>query len=319
MTRKNFYSKTKCYYKADFVKICFSLSIIFISLILSTLYSSKISIYTQRGLLICFNAIIPAIFPYMILSDLMLSSLCFEKIPFLKNAFLRLFKINSYALAAFISGLVCGFPTGVKLAKELYICGKITKNEFERLIGFSNNPSPAFIVGGIGYGIRGKISDGLILIFANTLASILVGCLFSLGKKASQNTEKNEISYEFSLVKSVKDASLNTLICCGFITLFSVLLGIISDLIPNTFLYTVLACFFELGNAAKIISVSEFSYPLKIAFSAFALSFSGTCVHLQSKSIISELNLSMRKYMLMKFFCGVFSVFIALFTVFALT
>lgn len=314
MTRKNFYLKTQCYFGADFVKICFSVSVLFASVLLSTLYSSKISLYTQRGLLICFNVIIPAIFPYMILSDLMLANMHFEKIPILKNAFWRLFKINSYALGAFIAGLICGFPTGVKLAKELYLSGKISKNEFERLIGFSNNPSPAFTVGGIGYALRGKISDGILLMLANILASILVGFLFSIGKKEANNIVENSDFYSFSLVKSVKEASLNTLVSCGFITLFSVLLGIISDFIPCGFLLTLIASFLELGNAAKIISASKFPYLFKITFSAFALSFSGISVHLQSKSIISDLNISMKKYIIMKLLCGIFSAFTVLAT-----
>ena len=51
-----------------------------------------------------------------------------------RRLFEKLFKINGEGVGAFLLGLICGFPTGVRITKELFENGRISKDEFERLV-----------------------------------------------------------------------------------------------------------------------------------------------------------------------------------------
>ena len=55
---------------------------------------------------------------------------------------------------------------------ERYKVVKISKNECERLIGFSNNASPAFVISGVGYALFGSIRIGVFLYILSFISSI---------------------------------------------------------------------------------------------------------------------------------------------------
>ena len=112
----------------------------------SLLLSDKIGHSVRSGLTLCANVIIPSVFPFIVLSDFLYSNADFSLLNRTGTLFERIFKTNRVGLYPFILGILCGFPLGVKSARELYSDGRITKNEAERLIGFCNNT-------GVKYGI----------------------------------------------------------------------------------------------------------------------------------------------------------------------
>lgn len=312
MTKSHVNLKNRTKFKADYVNLASSLSILCIAIFASIGLSPEISRYVKRGLSLCYSTIIPAVFPFMILSDLMLSLMHFEKINFFRKVFTKLFKINGYAMTAFICGLICGFPVAVKVSNELYMQGKITKNECERLIGFSNNASPAFVISGIGYGLRGSLKDGLILYFVSVISSVIIGVIFSMKEEASEG-KAFENNFNFSLTDSVRNASYNTLNICGFITLFSVILGLLRIFIKNDLLFLFISPLLEIGNASKLISTyPHITAEVSLSLTAFAVTFSGFSVHFQSKSILNKSGISMKKYYIQKLLSGILAALICL-------
>ena len=307
MKQKNKILNCRTNFKAEFINLIVSLMLFIIGISLAVFFSPAISEDVRSGLTLCYTAIIPSVFPFMILSDLMLSYMHFEKISFFRRLFSRLFKINGYAISALISGIICGFPVGVKVARELYLKGKITKCECERLISFSNNASPAFVISGVGYGLLGSLRLGVIL-YAITLSSSLIsGILFSLFSKYEKETVSEE-EIPFSLSQSVKNASLATLNVCGFITLFSVIIGLMKRLIKKDIILLFISPFLEIGNAAKIIATNTlFPFEASISLLAFARGVSGFSVHFQSKSILRDTDISMKHYYITKLFTGALS------------
>ena len=312
MMKNNKNAKFDTKYAADYLKSCGTLLIFVSSLCIVIFFSPMISEEMKKGLLLCYTAIIPSIFPFSILADLMLSYMHFELILPLRRAFSRLFKINGYAISAFAIGLLCGFPLGVKISRDLYISGKISKNECERLIGFSNNASPAFVISGVGYALFGSIRIGVFLYILSFTSSILSGILFSVNEKPGTEA-KIQSQIEFSLADSIKNAAFSSLTICGFISIFSVFIGFLRTLSMPCYALPFLASLLEVGNAAKIISESAtLPYALKLSLAAFAISFSGFSVHLQAKSLLDGTNISMTKYYLMKLFTAVLSFSLAL-------
>ena len=146
--------------------------IILLSFFISFNLSPLISDYVFLGLKLCAVSIIGSVFPFLILTDLIVSFSHFERIKPLRLLFEKLFKINGYALSAFLSGVLCGFPIGVKVSSDLYCRGTVSKDEFERLICFSNNTGPAFIISGIGVSMLGNLKTGVVLYFSMLISAI---------------------------------------------------------------------------------------------------------------------------------------------------
>lgn len=281
-----------------------------ISILLSVLFAPYILIYVNEGLRLCFNVIIGSVFPFMIITDIIMATTHFERIDLLRKVFEHLFKINGYAISAFIIGIVCGFPLGVKVSIDLYRCGCISKDECERLIGFCNNTGPAFIISGIGVGMRGSICDGVILYFSMIFSAIICGLISGRNKKIScQNTNKANLSFEFST--SVKAAALNTLYICAFIVFFSIVCGFLDSIIKNELMYSAIIPFIEISNSAKILSQCKFfTRNIQMILTSFAISFSGISVHMQAKSFIIGTDISMITYYKTKLLQGVISALI---------
>ncbi len=310
---KNLSLKAK--FKAEFVIFLFSLSIFIFALSLSTLFSPLISGGVKSGLSFCFSVILPSAFPFMILSDALLFFMYFEKIKPLRRLFSRLFKINGYAISVFLAGLISGFPIGAKLARELYISGKISKNECERLIGFSNNASPAFVISGIGFGLLGSLKTGIFLYLISIASSITSGIVFSFSEKRESDSEYN-FKHSYSFVDSIKSATKASVIICGFICFFSVVIDLLAKIIKNDWAMAFISSFLEIGNAAKFITSLNFPDIITLPLLAFAISFSGFSVHFQSKSLLSDTDISMKKYYIMKIFSSLISALLSFIIVF---
>lgn len=277
------------------------------SVVLSGILSDEISKYAKDGLRLCFGVIIGSVFPFMILTDIITNMANFESIHPLRRIFERIFKINGAAISAFIIGIICGFPIGVKVASELYQNGTISKDEAERLIGFANNTGPAFIISGIGVGMRNSIADGLILYFSMFVSAIISGTIFGIGKTPSElSAENKRANYNFA--KSVTGAAQNTVNICGFVVLFSVISGITHIIIKNEFINSVIMVFLEISNCAKNLATTDiYSKAHSLIITSFAVSFSGISVHMQAKSLLLETDISMKTYYKTKLVQGICS------------
>lgn len=258
------------------------------------------------GLSFSFMTLIPTLFPFFILSDLWSSNFNIKEDGVIGRAFEKLFGINGTALTSFLSGLVCGFPIGVKSAACLYDAKKISKEEFERLTGFVNNPSVAFIISGVGVGIFGDIYIGILLYVSIILSSVAVGIIFRKRLLIQQNTAV--ISRQrFNLVNSIKNAGMTSIAVASYIVFFSGVVGICESFIKNELILSLISSLLEVGSAARIIGeLTNITQLSKLFFAAFALGFSGLSVHLQALSFFPE-GASFKKYFLMKLIQGVLS------------
>ena len=299
-------SKYRINFKAEFVLFLAYLSLFAFATILSIRFSPLFNEGVKSGLKFCFTVILPSAFPFMILSDLLLFVLRFERIASLRALFSKLFKINGYAITVFLTGLISGFPIGAKLARELYKSGKISKNECERLIGFSNNASPAFVISGIGAGLLGSVKIGVFIYLISVFSCIATGMIFA-GFTASKKETEYEQIHSFSFVNSIKEATKASINICGFIAFFSVVITLLRQFIKNELTLALISSFLEVGNASRLITSLKLDYTLLFPLLSFAVSFSGLSVHLQSKSLFYDTDISFKRYYLMKLVSGIIS------------
>lgn len=255
-----------------------------------------------RGLDLCLKTIIPTLFPFFILSDLWAVYVSASETNPICRFYEKLFGVSGATLPAYILGTICGFPLGIRTATRLYVDGVITKNELQRLSGFANNPSAAFVISGIGAGLYGDTGLGVLLYFCTVLSSILVGICFRQKETISEN--KGYISRQsFNLVNSIRSAGYSSLVACSYIIFFSAIIGIVSGITKNAIVVAITSSLMEITNAASLCANLAESNRLKYIITAFSLGFSGMSVHFQSFAIL-PLEISRTRYIYMKLFQG---------------
>ena len=263
--------------------------------------------YVTYGLKLAIEKVIPTAFPFMILTEAYTAYGSPENIKPLSFLFSRLFGIGKAGLRPFICGNVAGFPLGVRITSSLYKDGSLTKAEAERLLALSSNPSLPFMIGAVGGGMFGSIKIGVVLALSVYLSTIVCGTVFKKGNSCS--TVYIECSAKkFNPVESVSAAGQSCVGICSFITLFSVISGLVSKRIKEPILVAITSSILEVtGGVYSSSLIFPFSPRQSILIAAFALGFGGISVLMQSAYLKSDTDLSMKKYFIMKLSQGVTS------------
>ena len=215
------------------------------------------------------------------------------------------------------------------------------KTECERLLSFTNNSGPLFIVGTVGISMFGNTTIGLLLLITHILACITVGIIFRFWKndnfRSYKNSDyissKNSNLVTFSNLGSVLSESITNsiqtiLLIGGFVVIFSSVISILksSGLLHNfsllfiplfnilhidtSFIIPIITGFLEITNGINNISlIKTKQISINIIFTAFLLGFGGISVLLQVWSIISKSDLSIKPYIFGKLLHGVLAAF----------
>ena len=102
----------------------------------------------RYGLLLWYTSVVPSLFPFMVLSSLIVSSggvsLLMKPVRAFLGPWLPLSENGCYTL---ISGLLCGCPMGAKTCGDFVREGKLSVQEGRFLMTICNHPSPMFLLG----------------------------------------------------------------------------------------------------------------------------------------------------------------------------
>lgn len=274
----------------------------------------------REGLRLCYNVILPSLFPFFVLSALVVDLGLAGYIGRALEGIMRpLFNVPGACASAFALGFVGGYPVGARTALSLYQKGMCTKTEAERLLAFCNNSGPAFILGVVGAGVFASSKVGLLLYLAHAAASVCVGFLFRFYKRegkrrerrASPTFEAERITVAFT--GAIKNSFLSTLNICAFVVFFTVVIKLLflSGLLPG--LAGVLGALLSpLGFSTQwaerlltgLIELTSGVWTLtgagtmsgKLSMAAFLLGWAGLSVHCQVLSFIGGSGLSVKTY-----------------------
>ena len=168
------------------------------------LFSSSNLPSIKKGLSLWANSVVPALFPFFVATELLMNTNFVNVLGrFLNKIMKPLFNIRGEGSFGFIMGLISGYPVGAKIAcdfRENNIC---SKEECERLLSFTNNSGPLFIVGTVGISMFGNSTIGLLLLVTHILACITVGIIFRFWK--SGKTSSDYISSKSSRTSKYKN------------------------------------------------------------------------------------------------------------------
>ena len=97
----------------------------------------------SEGLLLWYQIIFPTLFPFLVITNLLLAT---GGLRIISRVFGRLsrfvFRVSSGGTFAVISGFLCGYPMGAKITADLLKDGRITPQEGKYLLSFCNNNKP---------------------------------------------------------------------------------------------------------------------------------------------------------------------------------
>ena len=141
------------------------------------------------GLELCYRTVVPAMFPFLFLSSLLLSELSGKQNRMLQSLAKRL-GIPPGGEGILVVGLLGGYPTGAASVADFYKHNKLQRHHAERLLGFCNNAGPAFIFGMAGnlFPLKAAwVLWGIHILSAIITATILPQTTVTAIKKATQN------------------------------------------------------------------------------------------------------------------------------------
>lgn len=295
----------------------------------------------KSGLVLWANSIVPSLFPFFVATELLSHTNFTYYLGRILNRFMKpIFNVRGEGSFAFIMGIISGYPIGAKIAanfRENNIC---SKEECERLLSFTNNSGPLFIIGTAGISMFGNSTIGFLLLITHLLASITVGIIFRFWKhnvkysstgNNSYVTPKDNISLSNlgGIIGNSISSSINTILLIGgFVVLFSVIISILqtsqlldvfSDClkplfnllhIPDEFSNGFVSGILELTNGLNMIcNIHIKKLSINIILASFLLGLGGISILLQVWSVIAKTDLSIKPYILGKLLHACFSAF----------
>ncbi|OLN33336.1 sporulation integral membrane protein YlbJ [Desulfosporosinus metallidurans] len=211
-------------------------------------YPQEVLSSAGGGLTLWWNFVLPALLPFFIISELLMAAGFVHFLGVLLESFMRpVFRLPGKAAFVVAMGYTSGFPMGAVLTARLRQAGEITREEGERLLAFTNNPSPGFMIGAVASGMLGKPSLGVLLAGSVYLANLMVGFLFRFYRvspksplptnlpslkrawqelRDAQNRDKR--AFGQVLGDAIKQSTNTVLMVAGFMAFFSVVLRLLN-------------------------------------------------------------------------------------------
>lgn len=309
-----------------------------------------------NGLKIWWNIVLPALLPFFIAAEIMMGLGVVHFMGTLLEPVMRpIFKVPGVGAFALAMGLASGYPIGAKITSELRRDNLCSQIEAERLISISNTADPLFMIGAVAVGMFGMPQLGITIAGAHYLSSLLLGLLMRY-HGASDGSEPSMTippSQENILVKAFKELyqarsrdgrvfgqllgdsirdSINTLLLIGgFITMFSVILRILSILGITTMLNGILMVvlsplrlspeiisamtsgFFEITIGSELASKAADSIAQQIVVTSAIIAWSGLSVHAQVAAMISGTDIRIAPYIMARLIHAIIAAILTIF------
>ena len=263
----------------------------------------------RQGLSLCARTILPSLFPFLVISELLVASGVGEWIARpLEQSLGKLLGLSRAGCSAMVLGLICGFPVGARCAILSYQKGMLPRAECERVLACASIPSSAFLISTVGTTLWKNTSFGAFLYLCAVISAILSGILLYVLQKQDKNAEWNtskstssKIHFEAGMLTSaIKNATLNTLLICAYVVFFSTLTGTVEIVLArfsaSEITHTILSATLELSGGVSAASSLE-NHQLAAILTGATVGWSGISVHCQMLSLCDGTDLSIRPYL----------------------
>lgn len=326
-----------------------SIVLVFIGCLI--IFSSTNLTAARDGLLLWANNVVPTLLPFLIATELLSRTSFVPMLGSLCNRFMRpLFNVPGEGAFALLMGWISGYPVGAKIVTNLYRSGLCTKSEANRMLGFTNNSGPLFIIGTVGVSLFYDARIGFLLLATHIFSGLLVGMITGMASRFSKSSSEipptrstfskvapsassEKETLLFPIGECISSAIQTILMIGGFVMLFSVLISIcmrshVFTLLGNLlapllslfsidthFAIPIWSGILELTNGVKLLScIPSQAISINITLCAFLLGFGGLSVALQVYGIIASSGLSIKPYLFSKLLQGGIAAVLTYFT-----
>ena len=244
---------------------------------------------------ICINNLFPTLFPFMILSNILMEYGFIDiTSELLKKIMNKIFKVHENTTSILILSIISGSPSNAKFINDLLNKNLININQANKGITFLHNK---------------KL--GIIILISHYLGNIILGIILRNYKPYKTKTKFN-ISKTLNTIKNKKNnfililtnsitSSINTLI---------IILGVITSCLIITNLLNIKPPFngiLEITQGLKYISNINNSLLIKTIITTFLISFGGFSIHAQVFSILNNKKIKYIPYLLSRLTHGIIS------------
>ncbi len=240
----------------------------------------------QEGLRLCLQTVIPALFPFFVVSAVVCKSLLGENIPLLRPLG-KLCKIPTGAESLLLLGFLGGYPVGAKNIVTAEQNGALSKDDAKRMLGFCNNAGPAFLFGMTGNLFENRLVPWFFWLI-HILAALVVGCILPGKPKSACKMPNTE---NINIIKDIENSIRTMANVCAWVVLFRVILSFCHKWLffyLSTEICVWILGLTELSNG--IIGLQAVSNEgLRFILCAGLLGFGGLCVAMQTVSITGKL------------------------------
>lgn len=260
---------------------------LFLGMAALILDSKTAYIGAKEGLDLCLKTIIPSLFPFFVLSNLLINML-HSSDAYIVKYMAGIFSIPRGAEVLLICSFLGGYPVGAQCIGRLYRSKSITKNEAEKLLAYCSNAGPSFIFGMI----SGLFQERWIpwaLWSIHIVSAFFVSRYFSPG----EGFEKKITQANMTIVEAVQSAVTIMGQVCAWVLLFRILISFLNRWILWIFpvIYRIiLSGALELTNGCtELLNIDDSN--LRFIICSVLLAFGGLCVGLQTASVTNGINL----------------------------
>lgn len=270
-----------------------------ILLFLFLLYPQYTTEGARYGLLLWYNSVVPALFPFMVLSNLIVHAggLFSLMMPVYKilHPFFPVSPAGCYVL---LTGLLCGCPMGAKTCSDFVSDGTLTREEARFLLAVCSHPSLMFILGYV-YPFYSEYIASWQLLLCVYLPIIILAFMAKIVYRVpsaatgisnlaamAPNTKSpvSSPSADESILSAVE-------ILCkigGYLMLFSIMILFIrnTEWIPDPIRLTLIGSM-EMTTAVRELA-SSLKFPYAFPASMAALNFCGFSGLFQIRSVLNE-------------------------------
>ncbi len=283
-----------------------SLLVILLCTFLMFKYPVAVKQGVNEGLGICFNTIIPSLFPFMTLSVYIVKSDILSPVYKVLSFPVRLFfKQPACSSSVIIMSMIGGFPVGIKMANDLYAKGKITREQAQRLCLFCMNAGPAFIITAVGTNMLKSSKAGVIIYISLCLSSLVSGIISSVLADKNENsiTSSNRKPLQLSsLSASVTDSLQAIFNICAWVVLFSSITKCIEIFDFPEKVSILITSLFEVTKGCSLLSTR---FPLPVITGI--IGFGGICVHCQVLGYIKNMEIKYPFFFISRLLNGILS------------
>lgn len=263
----------------------------------------------SEGLLLWFEIILPTLFPFLLITNLLLVTGNMHLINAAFGTFLtRTFRVSPNGSFAVVTGFLCGYPMGAKTAADLSASGYISEEEGRYLLSFCNNSSPVFILNYVVWKTLEAdtllIPTLLILMLSPVIVSFFTRNCFLHKKETFPSLKKSgpaKNAWSFQDIDNCIMDSFETLVKVGgYIILFSVFLTLFEALPVDLPGISALLPLLEVTNGLALLR--EMHLPLKLLYPAVLglTSFGGFCAAAQTQCMVQKAGFPILPYLTQK-------------------